>query len=153
MKRIIFIALIAALLFFALKSANKTEAPVPALSEQEQVQTVVKEFGEHLKNVPLAAESELVRTSIEKEYRPYASAVLMDRWLDDPAHAPGREVSSPWPERIEIKSIQKVGEYCEIEGEIVYLTSTGESGRSPVFLTAAFLDEKWLIAEYQTSME
>jgi hypothetical protein len=157
MKRILFICIVAVLLFFALSTPKNESAPT-VLSEEAAVKTVVASFGERLKNVPLAGSSELVRAAIQKEYVPYVAPALLERWLEDPARAPGRETSSPWPERIDIKSIQKVGDYYEIEGEIVYMTSAevtngGDAGRAPVFLTAAFLENQWRIAEYQTSLE
>lgn len=157
MKRIIFIGLAAALLFFALSSTKNEQTP-KAPSEEETVKTVVTSFGERLKNVPLAGSADLVKEAVQKEYAPFVASALLGRWLEDSSHAPGRETSSPWPERIVIKTIQKVGAYYEIEGEIVYMTSTevtggGDAGRTPVFLTAAFIENKWRIAEYQTSLE
>lgn len=55
-----------------------------------------------------------------------------------PDHAPGREISSPWPERIEIRSVAAAGpgRGC-VAGEVVYLTSVemvhgGAALRKPV---------------------
>lgn len=133
---------------------NRNVSEIPqASTEQEQVSAVVAEFGSHLKNVPLLLNKNELVNLIKTEYGPYVSPLLLERWLSDPVHAPGRATSSPWPDRIVIKSMMKAGEYYEIEGEIVEMTSTGESGRSPVFLSAAKIDGKWLIGEYQTSLE
>lgn len=151
---IIIILALALLSAWALWDKPKEEpVPIPTISDEEQVRNVVTEFGAHLKNVPLASGPNILRTTIEKEYSDHLTPLLLLRFLDDPAHAPGRPTSSPWPENIEIKSVQKIGDYYEVEGQVVWMTSTGEADRTPVFITVANIDGTWLVAEYQTSME
>lgn len=128
------------------------------ITEVEAVQSVVTEFGSKLKNVPLAAEPEIIRESIKREYAAYVSPLLLERWLNDPLHAPGRLTSSPWPEGIEIKEIRKVGEYYEIVADVVLLTSVDvvqntESSREPAYITVANIGGTWVIGEYVNSME
>lgn len=130
----------------------------PFRNERGQVEAVVEKFGEHLKNVPLAAEPDMVAEALQNEYAPYVTEALLDRWIKDPLHAPGRETSSPWPERIEIVSMEKVGDYYEIVAKVIFMTSVEEArggyyDSSPVYITAANTNGAWRIGEYQTSME
>src|SRR5690606_39249822 len=69
----------------------------------------------------------------------------------DPAAAPGRLVSSPWPDRIEISAVVRLpdGAY-EVEGRILEVTSV-EQGTDdaaavrPVLLGVRRYDDRWLI--------
>ncbi len=136
---------------------GRADNPAP-LPETTQAENAIKSFGGRLKNVPLAAEPGTMRGLIQTEYGPYVTPLLLARWMEDPAHAPGRETSSPWPERIEVKTLAKVGDYYEVSGEIVLMTSDavargGDAGRTPVYLTLAKMDGRWLIADYQISLE
>jgi hypothetical protein len=61
---------------------------------------------------------------VREAYSGLATPALLARWSADPAHAPGKDVSSPWPERIRIDSVAPAGAgECRVTGEIVYLTS------------------------------
>ncbi len=134
---------------------NESQQSVP---DSVQAENVIVGFGARLKNVPLTAEPAVLSATLQKEYGPYVAPALLARWMDDPAHAPGRETSSPWPERIEVTEIRTAGAYYEAVGNVVLMTSAelvsgGDAGRTPVYLTLAHLGGRWLIAEYQTSME
>lgn len=154
---IIGIALLVTALFFLLGDKTKDFSKEPA-SESMVVQQLVLGFGNHLKNVSLTAPIEILTESITREYTPYVSPLLLERFIADPLHAPGRLTSSPWPEKIEIKQAQLMGDYWEVFGDVVFMTSAdiesgGEAGREPFFITVANIQGKWLIAEYQGSME
>lgn len=128
------------------------------VQEQRAVEDMVLAFGQQLKNVPLTASQEILSASLKKEYETTVAPALLTRWIQGPKNAPGRATSSPWPERIEIKSMEKVGDYYEIVADIVEMTSAEveggtESGRTAVYLTAALVNSKWQVVEYQTSME
>lgn len=130
----------------------------PFRSEEGQVEAVIEKFGEHLKNVSLVADPDTVASAIEREYSPYVTEALIDRWLKDPLHAPGRETSSPWPERIEIVSMEKVGDYYEVVAKVISMTSVekargGYYDSSLVYITVANTNGAWRVGEYQTSME
>lgn len=65
---------------------------------------------------------------------------------------PGRYVSSPWPERIEIKDVTEAGHYrYEVMADIVEVT-TGEGSmedawRIEIVLTVDKIDGRWLITD------
>lgn len=160
-KRIITAGIIVVLLCAGV--AYLTKGPrgsyvAPFRDAEGQAEAVVEKFGEHLKNVPLTAEPDTVAEAIQTEYAPYVTEALLDRWMKDPLHAPGRETSSPWPERIEVVSLEKVGEYYEVVAKVVTLTSVekangGYYDTTPVYITVANTNGAWRIAEYQESME
>ncbi len=115
------------------------------------VKQVVEDFGAQLKEVSLLAPAEAVRESLQENYGDYVSPALLAAWQDDPENAPGRLVSSPWPDRIEVLNIKELSaEAYEVEGEIVEVTSTddieaGEGTRRPITLTVKKIEGDWLI--------
>jgi hypothetical protein len=66
---------------------------------------VVELLGERMKQVSLLAPAYEVRAEIRENYTELVTPRLLDQWLFRPDAAPGREVSSPWPERIEIDTV------------------------------------------------
>jgi hypothetical protein len=146
-------------------TTSTSRTPSPATStpeavnvpEEIQVKRVVSAFGLHLKNVPLTASTDILVPLLKKEYGPYVTTALLDRFVKDPTHAPGRPTSSPWPDRITVQRASKVGANYEVSGSIVWKTSTdiasGKEGvLSPVFLTLTKINGEWRISEYKTSL-
>lgn len=125
----------------------------PETDEQEKVLIVnlVKSFGEKLKMVSLLAPEDMVKDSIKEYYGEFVSPELLEKWLNDPAKAPGRTISSPWPERIDIISAEKLSdtEY-EVKGNIIKVTSVelaegGIAASRPAKFLVRNIDGKWLI--------
>jgi hypothetical protein len=117
--------------------------------------TVSADFVSQLKNVPLTAETEDIRAAIERYYKPYVTEELLNQWLADPQSAPGRETSSPWPDRIFIKQVVPQGETYVINADVLYMTSveeaTSEEDASGVVVVTIFLvptNDGWRIAAY-----
>ncbi|MEO5927343.1 MAG: hypothetical protein ABIO72_01440 [Patescibacteria group bacterium] len=110
-----------------------------------------------LKNVPLSGTTEIAAQMIEESYLQYLTPDLRDRWKRNPDQALGRLTSSPWPERIDILSIEKTGEDYTVHAEVVYMTSQemahgGDAGRDKVTLTLVpklwnnFMPQGWAIS-------
>jgi hypothetical protein len=125
----------------------------PETDEQEKVliENMVKGFGEKLKMVSLLAPEDMVKDSIKESYGEFVSPTLLEKWLNDPAKAPGRTTSSPWPERIDIISAEKLSdtEY-EVKGYIIEVTSVelaegGIAASRPAKFLVRNIDGKWLI--------
>jgi hypothetical protein len=125
----------------------------PETDEQENLLIVnlVKSFGEKLKMVSLLAPEDMVKDSIKEYYGEFVSPTLLEKWLNDPAKAPGRTTSSPWPERIDIISAEKLSdtEY-EVKGYIIEVTSVemaegGIAATRPAKFIIRNIDGKWLI--------
>lgn len=121
--------------------------------EKYQIIKIVDGFGRKLKNVPLLAPKEILIKSIKDNYGIYVTDRLLEKWIKDPSKAPGRLTSSPWPDRIEIKSICKIDELTyKVKGEIIEITSNevisdGVAIRRPIILIVRKINNYWLIDE------
>ncbi|HEY8488516.1 MAG TPA: hypothetical protein VIL38_05530 [Thermaerobacter sp.] len=129
------------------------EAPDPAAGDEAAVRSVVEAFGRQLQQVSLLAPEDEVRRSMEKHYAGYVAPELLAAWQADPLNAPGRTVSSPWPDRIEITSVKALpdGGY-QVEGTLIEVTSveqgTDEAAATrPITLVLRRFDGRWLITE------
>lgn len=97
-------------------------------AQETEVRILVQKFGSSLKNVPLQSSKDILAQSMEENYANTVSPDLIARWINDPSHALGRAVSSPWPERIEISSIDRISdaEY-RVKGDIIEMTSAEQT--------------------------
>jgi len=125
--------------------------PNPLTSTAEVTQ-LVEEFGRKLQAVSLLSPN--VSKEMSREYSEFIAPDLLDAWLSDPTTAPGRIVSSPWPDRIEIASIAQTpdGTYV-VEGEIIEITSSelvsgGAAYTIPVRLNVQWIEGRWQITEF-----
>ena len=124
-------------------------------SELMEVANLVEDFGKKLKNVSLQAPRDMVNKSIEEEYGGFVAPALLAEWRRVILDVPGRLLSSPWPERIEILGINKLTPSgYEIKGEIIEMTSMemangGVAARRPIILKAEKLGGHWLITAVQ----
>ncbi|MGI6605313.1 MAG: hypothetical protein ACOX2S_09905 [bacterium] len=115
------------------------------------VESLVEEFGSRLQLVSLLAPENVVAKSIEEHYGDLVSPELLAQWQNDPQNAPGRAVSSPWPDRIDSIKVRRVSddEY-EASGEIIEITSVekengGAHAKLPIILVVKKIDGRWLI--------
>ncbi|MEC1716257.1 hypothetical protein [Schinkia azotoformans] len=119
--------------------------------EKEEVINLVEEFGQTLQLVSILAPEDILKEAIKEKYSNFITSSLLSKWLSDPESAPGREVSSPWPDRIEISSIEKSSENTyEVRGKIIEITSVeleqgGSAAERPITLTIRKVDNRWLI--------
>ncbi|MGH7446056.1 MAG: hypothetical protein ACRELT_00755, partial [Longimicrobiales bacterium] len=66
-------------------------------------------------------------------YGALVTPALLEAWLADTGSAPGRQVSSPWPDRIDVRSVEDTGGgECRVEGDVVYITSADTSAAAGV---------------------
>jgi hypothetical protein len=127
----------------------------PETSSVERVRTVVRDFGAKLQLVSLLAPPDVVERSMREHYGPLVTPTLLQRWVANPASAPGRTVSSPWPDRIEIQGLKSEDSTrYAVDGEVVEITSD----RRVVHKTAVRLiveegSGAWRIADYSTQRE
>jgi len=129
-------------------------APVtPAADPAEAVAAVVEGFGSRLKNVSLLAPD--AAQQIEAQYAEFVAPRLLAAWVADPLQAPGRLTSSPWPERIEIDTLNSVDEEAyAVVGRVIEITSAEiNTGRIAVSYAVSLAITKtggrWLISDYQ----
>lgn len=122
---------------------------------EPQVALTVAQFGKSMQRVSLLAPAPDIRAAIDAQYAPYVTPELLSVWKARPESAPGRLTSSPWPDRIEVLSVdpQTDGSYI-VHGAVVEITSDemergGMSGIYPVTLRLARHDQKWLIMQFE----
>ncbi|MEQ8196610.1 MAG: hypothetical protein ABRQ27_01135 [Clostridiaceae bacterium] len=120
-------------------------------SDKSTVKSLVESFGKKLQMVSLLAPADTVSKSLEENYGDFVSADLLGKWKNDPSNAPGRMLSSPWPDRIEVESVEKISDgLYEVKGQIIEITSVeqekgGAAAKRSITLKVKKVDDKWLI--------
>ena len=93
-------------------------------AKQSAATQVVESFGARLMHVSLLAEPDSIKDAIRAHYTPYVTTLQLGTWLSDVRTAPGRETSSPWPARIEVRDVAPFSRSAfDVSGDIVYVTS------------------------------
>ena len=145
-------ATIATLILVAAVGATACSSEEDRAADQAAATRVVEQFGTRLAHVSLLAPPDELRDRIRDTYGPYVTTLQLGAWLADPSTAPGRETSSPWPARIEIRAAERLGSTAfDVTGEVLYITAVdGEPIlREPI--TARVVrgpDDVWRIAEW-----
>jgi len=120
------------------------------------VRAVVAQFGAHMQKVSLFAPD--APAQIADEYAPYASSSLIQKWQANRSFAPGRGLSSPWPDRIDISAVTKKGSAYLVQGIVDEVTSQevahgGIAAEFPVTITLTKYQGQWLITGYDAGVE
>ncbi|MGI6227791.1 MAG: hypothetical protein ACOYJ1_16245 [Peptococcales bacterium] len=158
-KILIFIGIL--LLCFSLagcvNAGNSTELKQEGQEEvqkndEEVIKNVVENFGSRLQLVSLLGPKDAVEKSIIENYSDFITPALLELWVNNPLNAAlGRVLSSPWPDRIEIQSIDKISQdVYEVKGEIIEITSVekekgGYNVKRPIALIVKKVHDRWLI--------
>lgn len=129
-------------------SATSTDPDGAAVSR------IVSLFGAALQRVSLLAPD--ATSSIAAMYAPFVAPSLLAVWEANPTNAPGRTVSSPWPDRIVIGSVTKNETGYLVKGAIIFASSDtvangGSAGITPVVIGLTQAGGSWLISSYATS--
>ena len=125
----------------------------PTHNDESAARATVTAFGQHLKNVSLLSPN--ASSTIAQEYGSFVMPALLAVWQSDPTQAPGRQTSSPWPDRIEVLSMTPQAKSYVVQGAIILMTSEetthgGNAGIIPVMLQVVPAgDGKWYIAAYE----
>jgi putative hemolysin len=140
-----------AFLFFSFLPKEKKVIFKEDIDDVSIVSNIVEQFGKKLKLVSLQSPKKILEKQIRENYEEFLSPELLAEWINDPSKALGRKSSSPWPERIDIKNIQRISQNkFLVEGEVIEITSVeavegGEANRFPIKLTLEKRDSKWVI--------
>ena len=121
----------------------------------DDVRRVVERFGARMKLVSLLAPDSVLVRSLRSAYAPFVTPALMKEWQANPRHAPGREVSNPWPARIAIESLVVDGGGCRVTGDVVYVETADTSSvleLRPLVLRLRQADG-WRISAYESSRQ
>jgi len=117
-------------------------------NDEDAVNSLVEDFGKKLQLVSLLAPEDVLEESMQESYGEFVSPTLLEQWVKEPISAPGRLTSSPWPDRIEILSTDKISEGAyEVKGEIIEIANENDEivAKRPITLVVEKIDGKWLI--------
>jgi len=135
---------------FSTPCIHSKDAGAP--NEEGAVRYVVESFGKRLQDVSL--QSPNAAQIIGEQYAEFVSPELLETWMKDVSKAPGRVVSSPWPDRIEINSLAQEGaaRYA-VTGFVVEVTSVelvngGAAVKIPVRIVVEKREGRWVITDY-----
>ena len=139
------------------RSARAADTTAP-LDPERAVRQLVTLFGSRMQTVSLLVPDSLAASRLQEAYGTLVTPDLLSDWMARPTVAPGRRVSSPWPDRIEVKSVTQAGadEYL-VTGALIYESSaSGESvarvAARPVRLRVRRSgDGGWRISRYEQS--
>jgi hypothetical protein len=114
--------------------------------------STVAAFGQVLQQVSIEAPD--AASTIASTYAPYVDPTLLSEWEADPTSAPGRVVSSPWPDHIQIDSVTAQGAGYVVDGDLVFMTSDnvengGNAGTTPVVVQLEEENGSWMIVAFQ----
>jgi len=125
--------------------------PLNDKADKKAIASLVENFGKRLQLVSLLAPPDIVNKSMQDNYGSLVTPALLEKWQNDPQNAPGRMVSSPWPDRIEILTNEKRAEGSyEVKGELIEITSVeqssgGVAAKRPIILSIKKIENNWLI--------
>ncbi|WP_284646016.1 hypothetical protein [Paenibacillus silviterrae] len=127
------------------------EMPQSEKTDEETIIGLVESFGSKLQMVSLSAPNELISKNIQENYGNLVSQELLTKWQSDPVHAPGRQVSSPWPDRIEVQSDEKVSnDMYRVKGQIIEITSSnGIAAKRTILAEVKKINNRWLITNVE----
>ncbi len=134
------------------ETATLTQTTTSNAAEEAEIRDLVENFGKRLQDVSLQSPS--APQEMQKQYSAFVSPTLLEMWKDNVSKAPGRIVSSPWPDRIEITTLVKEGsDRYVMTGMVVELTSAevvggGAAAKIPVRIAVQKGPKGWLITEY-----
>jgi hypothetical protein len=125
-----------------------------SLADTAQVRMTVSGFGDQLKQVPVLAPHDLFVKAMNMYYAIYVAPSLLEEWNARPETAPGRQTSSPWPDRIEVGDVTRNsdGTYSVL-GNVVEVAngSNGQEtvGSYPVRITLTKGPDGWQITKFE----
>ncbi|MHB8070419.1 MAG: hypothetical protein ACYDHF_00505 [Candidatus Cryosericum sp.] len=125
--------------------------PPPSAADVNAIYQVVGEFGARLKDVVITTSDQDVITAVDINLKQLITDRLYQVLVQDKIRIPGRYVSSPWPDRIEIDSVQMLdsGSYTIHGSQVVMTDDTvahgGNAGETPITLTLKKVNGVWLV--------
>lgn len=137
-----------------------TSVPIPTSTstiasktgEEVEVRDLVENFGKRLQMVSLLAPDAV--QDLQRQYSEFVSPALLETWMKAVSKAPGRMVSSPWPDRIRITTLtRETPDRYVVDGYVIEITSTEIAGNEaaneiPVHIVVEKDQGYWLITEY-----
>ena len=123
-------------------------------SDTAQVRITVAGLGDQLQKVPLIAPPNIVAFAMDQYYALYVHPDLLNKWKANPSEAPGRQVSSPWPDRIDVTQVTKGKNGTYVATANIVEMANGASGQEvvgtvPIKFTLSKGIDGWQITAYE----
>ena len=129
---VVVVVILAGLVSGSVILAQRLKTTLPE-KDKTEIASLVENFGKALVKVDKIAPEEEIAKSVKAYYTPFLTPDLLSEWASHPEKALGRVGSSPWPDRIEILSIEKIDKYtAKVKGYVVWVASGG-NGTLEVF--------------------
>lgn len=149
---IVILILIAGAYWFSTQNNpdTTTNESINSAEAEASIRARIEKFGHELRNVSLLAPANILQNDLESHYGPYVTPELLAMWQKEPSKALGREVSSPYPDRIEITSVTKeTSDQYEVKGNVVEMTNADSNpvATYPITLTVVERSGSWLISK------
>ena len=144
--------LLASTLLLAVAACGPTDEERAA--ERAAAIEVVEQFGGRLMHVNLLVPPDSLGRMVQQHYGPYVTTLQLGTWMSDLRTAPGRQTSSPFPARVEVREVAPDGRTAyHVTGQVLHVT---ELDGDPVLrtpFTARVVrrpDGAWRIAEWNS---
>lgn len=113
----------------------------------KEIRATVVDLGASLKSVDALAPH--ATSTIQQTFAPFVAPELLSVWTDEPTTAPVRFGTEPWPQRIEIQSVekQKDGTYWVV-GFVIEQDKTGDYTNNKVTVVLEKKNGKWIITDF-----
>jgi len=137
-------------------SARAVDTAGRPLDPERAVRRLVTLFGARIQTVSLLVPDSIAAARLQEAYGMLVTPDLLSDWMARPAAAPGRRVSSPWPDRIEVETVTPSGadEYL-VTGSLIFESSASGESASRAAARAVRLhvrrsgDGGWRISMYE----
>ncbi|MDB5225099.1 MAG: hypothetical protein JWL87_51 [Candidatus Adlerbacteria bacterium] len=119
-------------------------------TEDSAIRAAIEGLGSNMKNVSLLAPD--AAAQVGAQYGLYITPELFAAWQADPKSAPGRQTSSPWPDRVEIAEVSYKDATATAQGTVVEVTNDDPEGYAATYPVTIALEkraEQWLISSWQ----
>lgn len=121
----------------ASSAAAGSSSTASASGARKAVRAVTERFGKRMQEISVLAPPDAVRAELPRVYGELLSPELLKTWQAHPDRIIGREGSSPWPDRIEVKQTDcATTGACRVTGDVDYVTSN-EVSHGGVFMRRA----------------
>lgn len=145
---LIILAVIGGIAAFIGSWVQPPSTAVSSNTDDTAIRAQVTGFGSVMKNVSLLAPDAATQVGIQ--YGPYVTPELLATWQAHVSSAPGRQTSSPWPDSIDIVTVNTNGTSAAVEANVIEPAS-GSGGAVPVgvqplSLTLEKRNGTWLIS-------
>jgi len=153
---VVVVVVVAGATLLAALLGGSAAAPQTTAPDATAASSTVAAFGQTLQQVSIMAPD--ASSTIASVYAPYVDSALLAQWEADPQSAPGRVVSSPWPDHIQIDSVTAQGTGFVVNGELIFMSSNevehgGNAGTAPVVIQLANENGQLMIVAFQGSTQ